>query len=95
MSALQIEPRHLRIVHAILGSKKTEVMAFGSRAKGTARKFSDLDLVFVSEIDRRELAKLRNAFEDSDLPYKVDLAVWTELDPTFQKHIAGDLKPVG
>ncbi len=52
---------------------------FGSRATGRARPFSDLDLL-VSDPPRltwAQRADLRDAFEDSQLPFGVDVV---ELD---------------
>lgn len=94
MSDLQIELRHLEAVRRILGPLASKARVYGSRARGSARRFSDLDLVIVGEVGPRELASLRSEFEDSDLPYKVDLAAWSELDPSFQQQIAKDLRPI-
>ncbi|CAG8821255.1 1131_t:CDS:2 [Gigaspora margarita] len=47
--------------------------AYGSRVKGTARKFSDLDLCYQENIPENILSHLREDFEESNLPFKVDL----------------------
>lgn len=51
------------------------VSVFGSRARGGYRQYSDLDLWIESipPLTRAEEAELRNLFEDSDLPIKVDI----------------------
>ncbi|MFP5458000.1 MAG: nucleotidyltransferase family protein, partial [Bacteriovoracia bacterium] len=47
---------------------------FGSRARGNHREFSDLDLMVESDSDlSREIAQLKEIFEESRLPIKVDL----------------------
>lgn len=61
-------------------SRIGEVKVFGSRATGCARPASDLDLVVFPPVARRELRDLRFAFEESDLPIKVDVLAWDEID---------------
>ena len=92
MSEIQIESRHLEIVKSILSKHLDDVYVFGSRSKRTAQKFSDLDLVLKSDISSTELRRLQDLFEDSDLPFKVDLVLWSNLDNSFQQHILPDLK---
>ncbi|MDR1484401.1 MAG: nucleotidyltransferase domain-containing protein [Planctomycetaceae bacterium] len=55
-----------------------EVRAFGSRFKRTAKDYSDLDLVFVGKekLGINRIGELREAFEESDLPYRVDVLDW-------------------
>ena len=82
---LQLSPEHLRMVREVLAHwlPDAQVLAFGSRVSGTARKFSDLDLTIVSStpLDWRLLGKVRDAFEDSDLPICVD---WSQADAGFK-----------
>jgi predicted nucleotidyltransferase len=68
-----------------------EVRVFGSRYKGNAVKYSDLDLVLVGEkkLDFPALSKIHDAFEESDLPFRVDVLDWNVITPDFQKIIAG------
>ncbi len=65
----------------------TEVRAFGSRVNGTAKKYSDLDLIVMSKIpltlQQNEL--LAEAFEGSDLPFKVDVLDWSVASDRFRK----------
>ena len=66
----------------------TEAWVYGSRAKWTSRPQSDLDLVvFATPGQRRGVGNLREAFEESDLPFRVDLFVWDEVPETFRKQI--------
>lgn len=66
-----------------------EVRAFGSRYIGKAKKYSDLDLVLVGpgRIDIGRLGKLKEAFEESDLPYRVDLLDWNAISEEFKNVI--------
>jgi predicted nucleotidyltransferase len=67
-----------------------EVWVFGSRAGPLAKPFSDLDLAIVSPdgLAVRRLALLSAAFEESDLPIKVDLVDWKSANPAFRDQIA-------
>jgi len=66
----------------------TQVWAYGSRVLGTAKPSSDLDLVaFASPDQASAVADLKESFEESDLPFRVDLFVWDEMPETFQKNM--------
>ena len=86
--ALDLEPRHLDEVRRILARHAPGVRAwaFGSRAAGKARRFSDLDVALEGEggIALETLSHLRSAFSDSGLPIKVDVVDWNALDPEFR-----------
>ncbi|MDR1658380.1 MAG: nucleotidyltransferase domain-containing protein [Deltaproteobacteria bacterium] len=66
-----------------------EVWAFGSRQKGTHGKHSDLDLAVVG--DRRQplsvIGNLKEAFENSTLPYRVDVLDYYTVLPSFREII--------
>ena len=69
----------------------TEAWVYGSRAKWTSRPQSDLDLVvFATPQQRRGVGNLREAFEESDLPFRVDLFVWDEVSETFRDQIEAE-----
>ena len=66
-----------------------EVYAFGSRTNGKARMHSDLDLAVVGddELSIVILAGLRDDFEESDLPFRVDIVLWQGLSPAMKEAI--------
>jgi predicted nucleotidyltransferase len=66
-----------------------KLYAFGSRVKGTARAYSDLDLAIDcgKKIPRPELFHLQDLFEESELNYKVDLVDFCALSNDFQRLI--------
>jgi predicted nucleotidyltransferase len=66
-----------------------EVWAFGSRAKWTAKKYSDLDLAVIADepLSIELMAEMNEAFQESALPFKVDVADWAEINPSFRKVI--------
>lgn len=84
---MHIEPRHLKIVMDVLKKYPYTFYAFGSRVHGRPKKFSDLDLCFFEDISDREYMRIESDFEDSDLPYKVDLINWNKCDEAFKKII--------
>lgn len=65
------------------------IWAFGSRVTGKAKKFSDLDLVILTndQFDIKKLFPLKDNFSESNLPFKVDIVIWSELNKDFQEII--------
>ena len=64
------------------------VWAYGSRVNGNARPHSDLDIVaFTAPGQNERVADLRHAFEESDLPFAIDLFAWDDLPESFHRHI--------
>lgn len=63
-----------------------EVWAFGSRVKGSAKPYSDLDLVVLGNepLTLEEIAALNGAFSESDMPIKVDLVDWASASDNFR-----------
>ena len=91
---VDLNPNHLATVEAILAEHvpECEVRAFGSRATWTARDYSDLDLAVVGEgpLDWRTLSRLKEAFEESDLPMRVDVLDWHATSESFREVIERD-----
>ena len=94
LAMIDLSPRNLAIVQRVLRDHVPgcAVRAFGSRAKWTAADYSDLDLAVVgeSELGSGTLARLREAFEDSPLPMRVDVLDWHDISPEFRKLIERD-----
>ena len=88
---LNILPSHWAMVRAILTTHvpSHEVWAFGSRVTGSAKEFSDLDLVVIGEkpLSIAVHANLVDDFSESDLPYKVDVIDWATTDAAFRQII--------
>ena len=84
-------PPQLQIIKEIFKrlAPDCEVRVFGSRFKQTAKRYSDFDLVIMGngKLPFKKLAALRIAFEESDLPYRVDVLDWHSISPEFQKVI--------
>lgn len=57
-----------------------EVLLFGSRAKGTQREGSDIDLAIKGKkINFTELTKIEMAYEKLYLPWKLNLVIYTTI----------------
>lgn len=91
MGSLDVTPEELAIVKSILQQfvPNYPVWAFGSRVKGTARKYSDLDLAIITEMPLTFLERdnLKEAFSESDLVWKVDIVDWATTSEAFRQII--------
>ncbi len=92
---LDLPPDHRRLVLEILRAhlpRNTKAWVFGSRASGRARRYSDLDLAIDAgrRLTLDEVARLAEAFSDSDLPYKVDLVDWHDIDDRWRRIIMAE-----
>jgi len=74
--------------------KNGYVLAFGSRYKGTHKRHSDLDLAFIKNDDTSltvsEWGRLKEAFEESDLIYRVDVIDYWGATDSFRRIIDND-----
>ena len=84
-------PHQLEAVKAILRRHVPgrEVWVFGSRATRTAKEYSDLDLAVVGDVPLTigQLALLEHDFDDSELPFKVDVVDWASANDGFREII--------
>lgn len=85
---LSLEPHYIKLVKEITGKHLPgqEVLVFGSRTTGLHKPHSDLDLcVKGSEpMSLKQLADVREAFTESDLPMRVDIVDWATITPDFK-----------
>jgi predicted nucleotidyltransferase len=65
------------------------VWLYGSRAKGTHRPNSDIDLCLQApRLGVTDLLHIEEAVDDLLLPWKVDLSLWHQLEaPDIRSHI--------
>ncbi|MFZ4761578.1 MAG: nucleotidyltransferase family protein [Alphaproteobacteria bacterium] len=88
---LDLSTENLTLVQAILQAHipTSEVWVFGSRAMGNAKPFSDLDIAILADapLASHVLIDLKEAFEQSDLPIKVDVVEFYQLNAVFQERI--------
>lgn len=79
----------------ILSSKKSfAVETFGSRAKNTYKKYSDLDLWIESTpaLSEKEISVIREYFEESDLAIKIDIVTPEICLPAYVSQIQNEKK---
>ena len=86
-----------QILHTVLAKHTAsepplQAWVFGSRATGRARPFSDLDLLITEppSLSWRERADLRDAFEASDLPFRVDVVEAALLAEAMALRVMGE-----
>lgn len=88
---IHLDQTQLTLVKRILSAfiSDRSVVAFGSRVQGTAKEFSDLDLVVLGDepVAPDVLSELRYAFAESDLSISVDVLEWASLSPSFRRVI--------
>ena len=94
-SPIDIRPCDLIIVQEILRTllpPDAKVWVFGSRATWTTKRSSDLDLAIDAgrPLTPGEEGDLADAFDESDLPYKVDIADIQTLSESFKKIVERD-----
>lgn len=90
---IDLAAKDLDTVRRILAEyvPECEVRAFGSRVTGKAKDYSDLDLALIGPrlLTIDTIGRIHEAFEESDLPIRVDILDWHALSPSFRKVIEG------
>lgn len=79
---------HLAI-EPLIGTYHARTWVFGSRARGDARPFSDLDILIETQepLAPSVLAEMRAALEDSNLPVKIDLVDLSTLAQSYRDQV--------
>lgn len=88
---INLEEKYLQYVQSILKKHVPHyaVWLFGSRTTHTIKPYSDIDLVIITDepVSLEIVSMMALEFAESDLPYKVDLVDWSQLDDDFKKII--------
>lgn len=89
------ETQHQTVIEIVSGVVQDPfaVFAYGSRTKGEARPYSDLDLLIKAEekLPLKTLYQLKDQFEFSDLSFRVDIQDWFNVSTEFLSHVEGSL----
>lgn len=87
MSDKKVKKEIKNIISRYLDLKKNKIFIFGSRTTGKARKFSDYDVGIMGKtaIPLATMAKIKDSFEESDLPYIVDVVDFATVLKDFKK----------
>jgi len=91
MNKILMSKQDKKILEQILSKYPYRFYAYGSRVKGTARKYSDLDICYQENIPSYVLMEIERDLEESHLPFIVELVNWKYMQPVFQKIIHKDL----
>jgi len=81
---------HVRaIVQRTLGRRPVSVYLFGSWASGAPRQASDIDIAVdaAEPLPLETLARLREALEESTVPYRVDVVDLSDADAEFRERV--------
>ncbi len=92
---IELGPQELAIVRRIveLYLPQREVRVFGSRARGRGvKRWSDLDLAVLGDepLSTAQHAALAQAFDESDLPFRVDVLAWCDAPAALREAIVRD-----
>lgn len=86
-----LSDKDLEIIKEILepySNKINRVGIFGSRATGTYKPYSDIDLVLYGTLTQEQSNHIQTLFIDSPLIYKVDILPYNDIDYLpFKDHI--------
>lgn len=89
--SLELETHIIEKIRSLIreNSDIKHLILFGSRAKGSAKNGSDIDLAIVgSKISFRELCKLGAKLDELDLPYKIDIINYDSItNQALKEHI--------
>lgn len=88
---IDVSPFQLEMIKKILERHVSgcEVRVFGSRATRTAKDYSDLDLAIVGKerLSDKVLFALKEDFQQSDIPFRVDVLDWNAISKEFREVI--------
>ncbi len=85
-----IYPKSFKEIIAILEKYKSiqKVIIYGSRAKGTQREGSDIDICLLGDVTNEDFNKLWLDLDDSYIPYKFDILIYNNLNSeSLKEHI--------
>ncbi len=88
---IDLKPVFLKKVKRILAVNVPEcdVLVYGSRADGTAKQYSYLDLAVIADkpLPGPRLEKMAAAFAAASFPFRVETIDWAATGSSFRKEI--------
>ena len=90
LSGLDIEEKDLFYIKSILNKflPNVKCWAYGSRVTGKSKQYSDLDLVlFIDKNQENKIIELKEIFDESNLPFRVDILNWNSIPDSFKDSI--------
>lgn len=84
-----LSKKHLATIHEILAPHQaiTHALLFGSRARGAFKPTSDVDIALKGAITITLIAKIKAEFEESTLPFFVDIVDYAKADNALKSEI--------
>jgi predicted nucleotidyltransferase len=81
-----------RIVQKVLGQHAVRIFLCGSRARGHAAPQSDIDIAVLPlrPLPPDALSDLREALEESTIPYDVDIIDLSAVDESFRNKVLSE-----
>jgi len=65
-----------------------KVILYGSRAKGNYKEGSDIDFTLLGDLNYNDVIQLKFEFEESNIPYLIDISIFSDLDSdSLKEHI--------
>lgn len=94
ISSRDVEKDIRRIIFKFLNPLDYKVFIFGSRSTGRAKKYSDFDIGIIGKkpVPWRILSLIEETFEESDLPYKIDIVDFSLASQGFREVALSKIK---
>ena len=80
-----------KLLLEILSGYPYHFYVYGSRVKGSSRRYSDIDICYFDNIPSEKAYEIIELLEESNLTIKVDLVAVSDLSKEFFKMIEKDL----
>lgn len=91
MKDIGLTPGDIELMRGVFRRFPTisEVIVYGSRAKGTYRPESDIDLALIGIADNIQAGAVAHELDELPLPYRFDVKAYGGITyPPLQEHIA-------
>lgn len=91
---IDLEPKYIEFIKSTINQelKNYKLYIFGSRVKNKAKQYSDIDIAIDSaELTDKIKSKLEFLFEDSTIPYEIDIVDLNNITQSFKNLIEDDL----
>ena len=82
----------MQIASRELGAQRARLYLFGSRARGDAARASDIDIAILPDapLGPGTLARIRDALEESTIPYEVEVIDLSSVDEPFRRKMLAE-----
>ena len=81
------------IILSLIDNEKVMVFLFGSRISENHSSRADVDIGLLADdkLSTRLFHTIRNAIDESIIPWEVDIVDFTRVDPTFKEEALKDI----